>query len=64
LRTPTEGADTVAWLAGGQAGPDAVPALWLDRRPRSEHRWPGTTTTPAEESRLWDWCQRKVGAPA
>lgn len=61
LRTPAEGADTVAWLAAGRAGPHPVPAFWLDRRPRGEHRWPGTAVAPAERERLWTWCEQKTG---
>ncbi len=61
LRSPAEGADTVAWLAAGRAGPHPVPALWLDRRPRGEHRWPGTAAAPGEAERLWAWCEERTG---
>lgn len=58
LRSPSEGADTIAWLASTQpAGPSG---LYLDRRARSFHRLASTRTEPAEAQRLWDWCERMV----
>ena len=53
LRTPAEGADTIAWLA---AMPDPTAAngrLFLDRRPRPFDRVPGTRLTTADRRRLW-----------
>lgn len=61
LRSAPEGADTVAWLASGAAGRRPSPGFWLDRRPRREHRWPGTTDRPGELERLWRWCEEKTG---
>jgi len=61
LRTPDEGADTVVWLAAGAPGPRPVPALWLDRRPRREHRWPKTAVAAGEAERLWAWCEERTG---
>jgi NAD(P)-dependent dehydrogenase (short-subunit alcohol dehydrogenase family) len=54
LRTPAEGAETIAWLA---ALPDAGLVsghLFLDRRARPFDRVPGTRLTPEERRRLWD----------
>ncbi len=56
LRSPEEGADTIVWLA---ASPDAVRStgrFWLDRRPRSIVRLPGTGVTAGDAERLWDAC--------
>lgn len=52
LRTPSEGADTIVWLAtrtnagGGK--------LYLDRRPRPFDRLPSTRITTGDRRRLWD----------
>ena len=58
LRSPDEGADTIVWLA---ASPEAVRStgrFWLDRRPRSIVRLPGTAVTAHDAERLWDACVR------
>jgi NAD(P)-dependent dehydrogenase (short-subunit alcohol dehydrogenase family) len=64
LRKPSEGADTVIWLAGGPEGTHGG-RLWLDRRPRSPYRLPWTWVAPgrraAEGAELWDWCHNHVG---
>jgi NAD(P)-dependent dehydrogenase (short-subunit alcohol dehydrogenase family) len=54
LRTATEGADTITWLA---AHPDPAATsgrLYLDRRPRPFDRIPSTRLTVADRRRLWD----------
>lgn len=60
LRDPSEGADTVVWLASGSAWgwaePDE-PGIWLDRRRRGAQRWPIRGQDPDEASKLWDWCE-------
>ena len=56
LRSPEEGADTIVWLA---ASPEAIRStgrFWLDRRPRSVVRLPGTAVTAHDGERLWDAC--------
>jgi NAD(P)-dependent dehydrogenase (short-subunit alcohol dehydrogenase family) len=61
LRSPEEGADTIVWLA---ASPDAVRStgrFWLDRRPRSIVRLPGTGVTAGDAARLWDACVQLAG---
>lgn len=58
LRSPVEGADTIAWLASTR--PPGPSGLYLDRRPRRLHRLVRTKTEPGEEQRLWDWCERVV----
>ena len=58
LRSPDEGADTIVWLA---ASPEAVRStgrFWLDRRPRSIVRLPGTAVTAHDAERLWEACAR------
>jgi dehydrogenase/reductase SDR family member 12 len=52
LRDPTEGADTIAWLAlAGDDGPAG--RLWLDRTPRATHRVPWTRPDPQQVTVLW-----------
>lgn len=63
LRTPEPGADTLAWLAAGGGQP--VPGrVWLDRRPRLEHRVPWTivpqTAASDQGVALWAWCAEKA----
>jgi dehydrogenase/reductase SDR family member 12 len=69
LRTPSQGADTVTWLAtdgprrpspsGRHAG-----GIWLDRRRRSEYYLPTTYRTPAQRQTdgeaLWQWCADRL----
>lgn len=78
LRSPAEGADTVAWLAAGgprrgvSGGGTAAPqsdGLWHDRRRRrGEYHLPGTRPPTGEAApqgaRLWDWCAEHTGVGA
>ena len=69
LRTPAQGADTVAWLAAD--GPrrtgktTQVEGLWHDRHRRGEYYLPSTRQTPSESERdgrmLWNWCAERSG---
>lgn len=52
LRTPEEGADTIAWLAAATEAGKVSGEFWLDRRPHLQHVLPGTRETPAERDRL------------
>jgi len=54
LRTPAEGADTIAWLAADPASSGWTGRLFLDRRPRPFDRIPATRLTAADRRRLWD----------
>jgi dehydrogenase/reductase SDR family member 12 len=62
LRTPEEGADTIAWLAAGGA-PSGGGRLFLDRRPRPFDRLPGTRLEARERRRLWDLVVGLTGQP-
>jgi dehydrogenase/reductase SDR family member 12 len=62
LRTPAQGVDTLVWLC---AAPEALASsgrLWLDRRPRHEHKVPWTRSPhPHEDQRaLWHWCHERT----
>ena len=63
LRTPAEGADTIAWLAADDAGTTNSGLFWLDRAPRPIHRLRRTrrSDTPALRSELWAWCETHTG---
>ena len=59
LRSPEQGAETIAWLAlAPLEGPSG--RLWHDRRPRSPHRAPWTRARPQEAARLWERVCRDV----
>jgi dehydrogenase/reductase SDR family member 12 len=67
LRTPDQGADTVAWLAADDGEPLATTGrFWLDRRPRPLHRLPTTrlSDTPERRAQLWAWCVERTGVDA
>lgn len=61
LRTAEQGADTLVWLtAAGQ--PESEPGkLWMDRRPRPEHRLPWTHEQPGDGARLYAACAELTG---
>jgi NAD(P)-dependent dehydrogenase (short-subunit alcohol dehydrogenase family) len=58
LRTPAQGADTIAWLAMEQQLPGASGSFWCDRSVRSLHRLPTTKRSDTQSARdaLWEWC--------
>ena len=60
LRTPEEGADTIAWLAIRQPPPPSG-RFWFDRAEVSEHYLPWTHATEEEERRFWAHCDTIVG---
>jgi dehydrogenase/reductase SDR family protein 12 len=61
LRTPEQGADTMAWLAGTDEALDSNGAFWLDRRRRATNFVPWTRTIEGDGERLWDWCVERSG---
>lgn len=58
LRTPTQGADTMLWLASRD-----VPSgrFWLDRRERGTQRLPWLRYSDQEVSRTWDLVAEQAG---
>jgi hypothetical protein len=54
LRTPAEGADTIAWLAADPAAAGETGHLFLDRRRRPFDRIPSTRLSAAGRRALWD----------
>lgn len=63
LRTPAEGADTIAWLAATTDGRSRSGALYLDRRPRPFDRVPTTRLSAGDRRRLWDMVVALSGMP-
>jgi dehydrogenase/reductase SDR family protein 12 len=64
LRTPEQGADTIAWLAGADPAALGSGAFWHDRRRRPTRRLPGTRdATPDAATWLWDWLAARAPGP-
>ena len=61
LRTAEAGADTIVWLTAARR-PDSEPGrLWMDRRPRPEHRVPWTHEESGDGARLYEACAELTG---
>ena len=62
LRTPLEGADTIAWLAAAPEAAGASGKFFLDRRPRAIHRLRKTRRPDEaqETMRLWELCRART----
>ena len=63
LRTPSDGADTAAWLATHPSPAEINGRLYLDRRPRPFDRLPSTRLSAADRRRLWDLVVGLSGVP-
>src|SRR5689334_3632958 len=61
LRDVRQGADTIVWLAAAPEPRASSGRFWLDRRPRSTSRLPGTGVDADQRQRLLDACQEMVG---
>jgi NAD(P)-dependent dehydrogenase (short-subunit alcohol dehydrogenase family) len=61
LRSPEAGADTIVWLAAADRPPSEPGRLWMDRRPRPEHRVPWTQEEPGEAALLYEACAELAG---
>lgn len=59
LRTPRQGADTIAWLVAAATLPAPSGTFWCDREPRSTHKTATSraTDTPDRRRDLWNWCE-------
>jgi NAD(P)-dependent dehydrogenase (short-subunit alcohol dehydrogenase family) len=62
LRTPEEGADTIAWLAAAPEAAGQSGLFFLDRRPRAKHRLRRTRRLDdaREAARLWELCSERT----
>lgn len=61
LRTPAQGADTIAWLGAAAEPGRSSGQFWHDRRQRPTHLLPWTRETRQERERLWAECVRLSG---
>lgn len=63
LRTPQQGADTLAWLAADPAAAHGSGRFWHDRVIRATHRLSSTRESDTAETRdaLWQWCVARSG---
>lgn len=61
LRSPEAGADTIVWLAASPQAELEPGRLWMDRRPRPEHRVPWTRGGPGEPAELYELCATLTG---
>ncbi len=53
LRSPEQGADTMAWLATEPTSELGSSGFWLDRERRPEHRIPSTKSADQKTDALW-----------
>jgi NAD(P)-dependent dehydrogenase (short-subunit alcohol dehydrogenase family) len=58
LRTPAQGADTIAWLVAAAAPAHSTGGFWHDRRRRPTHYLRRTRETPSDRQALWAACER------
>ncbi len=61
LRTPAQGADTILWLGADPAAVASNGRFWLDRRPRSTQRLPGTAPDADTARALWEQVCAQTG---
>jgi len=61
LRSPEEGADTIAWLASAPEPAQSSGLFWHDRRARPTHRVPWTHESESGRRELWEACMRAGG---
>ena len=62
LRSPDQGADTIAWLAAAEEPGRVTGRFWLDRHPRSTEKLVRSGATPQERAKLWALCERLTRA--
>jgi dehydrogenase/reductase SDR family member 12 len=64
LRSSSQGADTIVWLAAAPEAARTSGAFWLDRHRRREYKLPWTRPKDAitDQARLWEWCAARTGS--
>lgn len=62
LRTPQQGADTIAWLAAVRPLPNVSGTFWCDREIRAIHKMPATRKSDSTDARnaIWEWCTASI----
>jgi len=63
LRTSSEGADTVIWLASCDKAQSQPGLFWFDRQARSTYLLPGKRESEADRAALWRALHRWSGLP-
>lgn len=58
LRTPEQGADTIAWLAVSERARESTGKFWFDRGQAKTHRLPWTREREEQRERLWALADR------
>lgn len=61
LRTPAQGADTVAWLVANPALAGTPYAFWFDRMRAAEHVFPWTVPSQHAVETLWERARSQAG---
>ncbi len=61
LREPSQGADTILWLAGRHLENFECGQFWFDRQPRQTHLSNKTKNTMPERQALWHFCVQQSG---
>ena len=61
LRSPEEGADTLAWLSTQPTAELGSSGFWLDRARRPEHRIPNTKSADRKTDALWQEISELAG---
>lgn len=62
LRTASQGADTMVWLAASPEPSDRSGLLWFDRQPVPSHFTDNTRASDAKRRQLWDSLSDLTGA--
>ena len=62
LRTPEQGADTIAWLTAVRPLPGVSGTFWCDREIRAIHKTPVTRKSDSASARdaVWAWCTHLI----
>jgi NAD(P)-dependent dehydrogenase (short-subunit alcohol dehydrogenase family) len=61
LRSPAQGADTIAWLCAAQEPARSSGRFWFDRRAVRAHVLPFQRESATERAALWELCERAAG---
>lgn len=62
LRTPSQGADTIVWLAAAEEPAASTGHFWFDREIAPTHLKNSTKETPGDRIRLWDALAAMTGS--
>jgi NAD(P)-dependent dehydrogenase (short-subunit alcohol dehydrogenase family) len=63
LRSPSEGADTIVWLAASAKAAGVTGGFFFDREPQDQYPLPWTKESPEERKKLWSALGLWAGLP-